>query len=645
MSDVFISYARSTETAARTTGDALRAAGYSVWRDDDLPTHRAYADVIEEQLRTAKAVVVVWSADAVKSHWVRSEADFARTQGKLVQLTVDGARLPMPFDQIQCANLAGWQGAPDHPGWRKVLASVADLIGVATDPGSHRARSHPASIQPLLAVLAFDNLSGDPEMDYFSDGVSEEIRETVARGSELKVVGRGSSFQFRGANKAAAHVAAEVQATHVLDGAVRRAGAKVRISTELVDCASQTRLWSQRFDRDLSDIFALQDEIAAAVATALKTAFAAPAQPPSVDPGAYDLYLRARTFSEGSMQPERHVRAMGMLEEVTAAAPGFARAWGALAMKRAWCLRVIDPARRPPVTRADVEAAAATALRLDPGLGVAYQALGLLEPFGHYQKREALCDQALAAAPDDPEVLLHRAMLSAEVGRTAEALGYAERAVRLDRLFMPAANWRCAMLMGMGRYDEVRPLWDEALARWPEVESVLGNAIGAAAHHGETERLKMLAEMAERRGFDSTPFRDWVEFHLNLADPSPEYLTRFLAYGRDAVSKTDMAPLAVLTGLVGLGLVDEAFELAETASFAALFDPEGTPAGATYSPGIIFHHSTRAMIRDIRFMDLCRKLGFCDYWAATERWPDCVDATPYDFRAEARKRAGATLDP
>ena len=103
-----------------------------------------------------------------------------RAARKLVQMTVDSARLPMPFDRVQCADLTGWSGDPDAPGWRKVLASLRDLMRAAATP-SRRIRS--AAVEPLLAVLAFDNLSGDAEMAYFSDGVSEEILQTVARGA------------------------------------------------------------------------------------------------------------------------------------------------------------------------------------------------------------------------------------------------------------------------------------------------------------------------------------------------------------------------------------------------------------------------------------------------------------------------------
>jgi predicted ATPase len=129
VSDIFISYARSTAVEAGALGEALRGLGYSVWRDSDLPSHRPYGDVIAEQLGLAKAVVVVWSAEAVSSHWVRSEADRARADGKLVQLAVDRSPLPMPFDQIQCADLVGWTGQTEHHGWRKTLETIAVLAG------------------------------------------------------------------------------------------------------------------------------------------------------------------------------------------------------------------------------------------------------------------------------------------------------------------------------------------------------------------------------------------------------------------------------------------------------------------------------------------------------------------------------------
>src|SRR5580704_4845945 len=118
MADVFISYARSTAREAQGVAEALRGMGFAVWRDDELPPHRDYTDAIEERLRGAKAVVVLWSAEAVKSQWVRAEANVAREAGTLVQLRLDSATPPLPFNEIQCADLAGWVGDTDAAGWR-----------------------------------------------------------------------------------------------------------------------------------------------------------------------------------------------------------------------------------------------------------------------------------------------------------------------------------------------------------------------------------------------------------------------------------------------------------------------------------------------------------------------------------------------
>ncbi len=274
MADIFISYARSTAGQAHAAAEALRSSGYSVWIDEELPTHRAYADVIAEQIAAARAVMVIWSLDAAASEWVRSEADRARNDRKLVQLRVESTALPMPFDQIQCQDLVGWSGDVDTPGWRKVLASVAELTGVIATPGVTVAAASVVAAEPILAVLPFDNLSSDAAMAAFSDGVSEEIIGALGKGVGLKVIGRSASFRFRGAQKADA--AKSLKASHVLDGTVRSAGPRVRIAAELTIAATGEVVWSDRYDRDATDLFALQDEIAAKVAEALRLSFASP---------------------------------------------------------------------------------------------------------------------------------------------------------------------------------------------------------------------------------------------------------------------------------------------------------------------------------------------------------------------------------
>lgn len=133
MADVFLSYARANFADAQKLAERLRAAGFTLWFDEDLPAHRTFSEVIEEQLENARSVVVIWSREAVASQWVRSEANRGREKGRLVQVRIDGARLPMPFDQIHCADLAGWSGNADAPAWQSVVAGISALAGAGSN--------------------------------------------------------------------------------------------------------------------------------------------------------------------------------------------------------------------------------------------------------------------------------------------------------------------------------------------------------------------------------------------------------------------------------------------------------------------------------------------------------------------------------
>jgi TolB-like protein len=639
MSDVFISYGHSTARQARGAAAALRALGYSVWLDDDLPAHRAFAKEIEQQLTAAKAALVIWSAEAASSDWVLSEANRAREARKLVQLRVDGASLPMPFDQIQCADLSSWSGEGEHPAWGKVAASVADLV-----KGSTQARAAPTAApakaaEPLLAVLAFDNLSGDPETTYFSDGVSEEILQTVARGADLKVIGRASSFQFRGAEKAAGNVAAALNATHVLDGSVRRAGSKVRIAANLIECERQTTLWSDRYDRELTDIFALWDEIATSVAASLKTAFARSPPPSPIDPAAYDLFLRVQAlpipwFAANPQRPK-------MLEEIVTRAPRFARGWATLAFRGAFALgQERDHAVAAGVTRDRVVEAAETALRLDPHMGLAYQALSYLEPWAAYREREALNEQALAAAPSDASVLANMGTFCAVVGRLREGLSFARRAYELDPLDQTVATHLGTLLNLAGQYEEAGRLNDAARERWPENELVAVNAMAYAARLGDKAKVQRLAEQWTAAAAESDRMQDAILYARNLVEPDPESLKAWVVALRDGLERTGTVRLTVPQRLNALGLTETAFELIDKASFAYLYDENApSPPGSGFA-GFMFAGHNAAMIRDPRFVRFCGKLGLVGYWIETGKWPDCADEVPYNFRAKARRLAG-----
>ena len=167
MADVFISYARSTVECAEALARLVEANGHSVWYDARLPAHRAYADVIQEQLDAAKAVLIIWSREAVRSQWVRSEADRARINGTLVQLRIDDCALPMPFDQIECPVVERWNGGHDRPALAAVLTSLSELLGggsarsMLTRAEADR-RTRPEEAQILLDAAMKCLQSGKP---------------------------------------------------------------------------------------------------------------------------------------------------------------------------------------------------------------------------------------------------------------------------------------------------------------------------------------------------------------------------------------------------------------------------------------------------------------------------------------------------
>ena len=398
MSHVFISYARPDEPLACLIADGLREDGFEVWRDDELPAHRAYADVIEEHVNGAGAVVVLWSAEAAKSHWVRAEADTARTKLTLVQASIDGTIPPMPFNQIQCADLKAWDGQRTAAGWRKLTASVAELAAGPAKPEAMRESTRDVSI----CVLPFQNMSGDVEQEYFSDGISEDITTDLSKVSALEVIARNTAFTFKGQSVNVCEVARKLGVSHVLEGSVRKVGDRVRITAQLIEGRSGGHVWAERFDRDLTDIFAIQDEITKEIVRALKLKLLpeekkAIEQRGTQNADAYNLYLLARQYwvtgNHGDMRREERVmRICGRAVELD---PYYAQAWALLAIAqsslRYGFAQEVD----------DGFVAAHTALAIDPSIAEAH--LPMLKRLQERGQSEAAAREMEAAIRLGPE--------------------------------------------------------------------------------------------------------------------------------------------------------------------------------------------------------------------------------------------------
>lgn len=366
-------------------------------------------------------------------------SDVSPGLGDLGSVSTHGASNPEPASSTP-AKTPRSGAMPNQP--INTLIGVAALIAVifvfVWVGMSNRARpDDTAPIEPTsIAVLAFEDLSIDGDQSYFSDGVSEEILNSLVKLDNLYVAGRTSSFSFRGRQTDIRSIGAALNVAHVLEGSVRTNGDRVRITAQLINVENGYHLWSEVYERGTDDIFAIQDEIARSVAEELKVILVGTAddqliQAPTTDQEAYRLYLQANALLArrvGNNIP----RAIDLYLDALIRDPEFARAWSALASAYAIqpdydydidLERVADEARD----------AAEKAIVLDPDLGEPYAVLGLIE-FDHrnYVAARKAFERASELDPNDVNVMFWHATLLRSVGDMAAAARISERAMRAD---------------------------------------------------------------------------------------------------------------------------------------------------------------------------------------------------------------------
>jgi len=538
MSDVFVSYARSSEPQARQIAETLRSQGFTVWCDDELPVHRAYSEVIEERLKAAKAVVVIWSAAAANSQWVRAEADAARLAATLVQVSVDGTLPPMPFNQIQCADLREWSGDINAMGWRKLAGSVAALVGGGeASAGAAQRPMHSRKVS--ICVLPFANMSGDPEQEYFSDGITEDIITDLSKVSALSVVARNTAFMFKGRAIDVAAVARQLNVSHVLEGSVRKCGTRVRITGQLIEGSSGDHAWAERYDRDLTDIFAIQDEISEAIVTALKLKLLpeekkAIEQRGTTNAEAYNLCLMARQYwiTGDFGDPRREERVIRLCSRAIEIDPGYPQAWALMALAQSNLCYAYSSNEHLD----DGAAAAERALSLDPTIAEAR-----LPRAWHYcvrgQDEEANAELAIAlrAGPDSWEVNKEAARIVYRQNKIPEAIRLLEKATELMESDFSGWGMLAASYLAVGNVPgvqhcakKVSEQVEEVLARDPDNGSALAFGSFSFAALGQRDRS-----------------REWLERAL-LLDPHNLYMRFNLAWPLIVFLKDNKAAMEIL---------------------------------------------------------------------------------------------------
>jgi adenylate cyclase len=359
--------------------------------------------------------------------------------------------------------------------------------------------SAPGPARVAICVLPFANMSGDPEQEYFSDGITEDIITDLSKVSSLAVTSRNSAFLFKGKHVDVPKVARELKVNHVLEGSVRKAGGRVRITAQLVDGLSNDHLWAERYDRDLNDIFALQDEISQAIVKALRLRLLpeekhAIEQRGSNNVEAYNLYLMGRQLYVSG--PEGHARRAAAIAHLCTRAteidPGYARAWALLAHAQMI-------ARQSHGERGDDGLVAAErALVLNPDLPEAHAVKArILANSGRHEEASAEIDIALGQDAECYEAIRAAAYLSYRRQRLPDAIRYWEKATNLMEtdINSPAMLMSCYVAVGdpqSARRSAQTALSraEKALAQDPSNGAVTAYSAYALATLGEAERAK-----------------------------------------------------------------------------------------------------------------------------------------------------------
>lgn len=362
---------------------------------------------------------------------------------------------------------------PTESAARAATATGDEPTAVAADAAG---QSTGAQAQPgkSIAVLPFVNMSADEENAYFADGISEELLNVLVRVEDIGVASRTSSFAYKGREIGAATIARELKVNHILEGSVRKSGSRVRITAQLIDAVNDRHLWSETYDRELTDIFAIQDEIANAIVAALRgtlgsddTERAVTVRADTENLDAYQLYLKARELFVNRERLDESVR---LFERVVALDAEFARGWEGLAAASAVIVDWVGayPSLDRARLLAQAEQAAQRALALDPTLSMPWAARSLLVSYAlpiDFQAALALLDRAVAADPNNATAHLWRGILWFNLGFLDRALADIEQCLALDPAYGNCLRWKAVTVLFQGDIDAALALYQQGMAK------------------------------------------------------------------------------------------------------------------------------------------------------------------------------------
>ena len=500
---------------------------------------------------------------------------------------------------------------------RKALGSDAPLLitvhglgyRLSIEPGEDRT-FEPASI----AVLAFANLTGDPAQDYLADGMAEELIGMLARAPGLKVPARTSTFAYKGRDTDIRTIARELGVAMVLEGSVRAAGERIRVTAQLIEAASGYHLWSANFDRRFDDLFALQDEIAGAIAAKLCAQITpGPSRPRDLKD--YHMFLQANVLVE---RPLDMAEAMALYRHVAVREPAFAPAWGRLATA---LLYSSSTGPLPIAALAEARACAQQAARLDPGLAIAPMVLGGLDALaGAWLAAEANFRTAQRLDPSDSHChSVHGYYVLAACGHLERAQAAIETAFELAPASPLHSFGRAAMagLRGDGALVLLNLQMAETLGMSADEPGVRAIKAAAAAHFGQWEEAAghlTIVFPKHLRAAASPTAELFYRAQAGLADKSAASAAMRqlvdLVAADDELPRYQVAAGTMLQCQVQLGALDAAYDIADRIVAAWRATGQLPIIGLPQ----VWAFGMKRFRRDPRFQHFANTLGMFNYW-------------------------------
>ena len=494
MADIFISYSRIDQPIIEKLSRELEAKNLEVWWDRELLAGDTYADDIERELNCAKAVIVAWSKSSSNSRWVRDEAAVAADTGRLITISVDGSMPPIGFRQFHFIDFSAWLGGQKTHELNEVLKAImAKIKRTSNDASEFVNYTHNKNYQThfqapaqhktpvknaekIVAVLPFANRSPLNDDAFFADGVHDELITQISKLAAIQVISRTSVMGYRDLSKSIPEIALELGAAVILEGAVQRAGKRVRINVQLIDGKTDTNLWSDKYDRELNPetIFDIQSEITRVIADALDSVLSDKdesmlnSKAPTNNLIAYDAYLRGKqkARSEATGEDALHA-AIGEFEQAIFADPGFAeahankaRAYMALYWFFGWDVQWLSLAR----------VSVQEAIALSPNSIETLLAQAYLHYWGELdlQSASAVLERVLSISPQNTEALACKSYVSRRDGRFSASIAELKNAVHLDPMLVDLRMELSNTLAAIGDFEQAQEQFKRVLTLSPK---------------------------------------------------------------------------------------------------------------------------------------------------------------------------------